>query len=231
MDIIITGASKGIGNELVKKFIATGNFRILACARSAAKLNQLKHAAIAGTEIIPLAVDLGTEKGIQKVTEKVVKLGLKPKILINNAGYLVNKPISDLTSHDFDQIFNINVKAVFLLVKALLPYFERDAHIVNIGSMGGFQGSAKFPGLSLYSASKGAVAILTECLAEELKEYGIKVNCLALGSAQTEMLSEAFPGYQAPVSAAEMANFISNFARNGQPFFNGKILPVSLSTP
>jgi len=112
-----------------------------------------------------------------------------------------------------------------------LPYFSENSHIVNIGSMGGYQGSAKFKGLSLYSSSKGALAILTECLAEELKDRKIFVNCLALGSAQTEMLSQAFPGYQAPLTAREMAEFIVDFSARGHRWFNGKVLPVSLSTP
>jgi NAD(P)-dependent dehydrogenase (short-subunit alcohol dehydrogenase family) len=97
--------------------------------------------------------------------------------------------------------------------------------------MGGFQGSAKFKGLSLYSASKGALAILTECMAEEFKEKNINVNCLALGSVQTEMLAKAFPGYKAQSSPAEMAEFIANFALNAYKQINGKIIPVSASTP
>ncbi|MCD4683026.1 MAG: SDR family oxidoreductase, partial [Bacteroidales bacterium] len=116
-------------------------------------------------------------------------------------------------------------------VQALLPMFKPNSHIVNVSSMGGFQGSVKFPGLSLYSASKGALAILSECMAEEFKEEQIKVNCLALGAVQTEMLSEAFPGYEAPIKPNKMAEFIKNFALTGQQVFNGKILPVSLSTP
>jgi NAD(P)-dependent dehydrogenase (short-subunit alcohol dehydrogenase family) len=97
--------------------------------------------------------------------------------------------------------------------------------------MGGYQGSMKFPGLALYSASKGALAVMSECLAEEFKETGIKVNCLALGAAQTEMLKEAFPNYQPPLSAEEMASFVCDFALRGQSFFNGKILPVALTDP
>jgi NAD(P)-dependent dehydrogenase (short-subunit alcohol dehydrogenase family) len=97
--------------------------------------------------------------------------------------------------------------------------------------MGGIQGSAKFPGLSLYSAAKGAVAVLTEAMAEELKERGISVNCLAFGAVQTEMLARAFPGYQAPINPDQIANFVADFCINGQKYFNGKILPVSISTP
>jgi NAD(P)-dependent dehydrogenase (short-subunit alcohol dehydrogenase family) len=97
--------------------------------------------------------------------------------------------------------------------------------------MGGVQGSAKFAGLSAYSSSKAALCTLTECLAEELKLENISVNCLALGAVQTEMLSKAFPGYRAPLSASEMAEFIVQFARSGHYYFNGKILPVSSTTP
>jgi 3-oxoacyl-[acyl-carrier protein] reductase len=97
--------------------------------------------------------------------------------------------------------------------------------------MGGIQGSAKFPGLSAYSSSKGAVLTLTELLAEEFKETGPSFNALALGAVQTEMLEEAFPGYKAPVSAIEMAEYVMNFALNGQKLYNGKILQVSSSTP
>lgn len=231
MDIIITGASRGIGHELVKHFCQTTRCRILACARSAAKLADLQKYASESAEVIPLAVDLGTETGIQAVGEKAHDLKFQLKVLINNAGVLVNKPLPELNSADFDKLFNINVKAVFMLVQALLPHFASDAHIVNIGSMGGYQGSAKFPGLSLYSAAKGALAVFTECLAEELKEKEIKANCLALGAAQTEMLAEAFPGVKAPVTAPEMAAFIANFALNSAKFINGKVLPVSVSTP
>ncbi|HEY9115582.1 MAG TPA: SDR family oxidoreductase, partial [Bacteroidales bacterium] len=152
-------------------------------------------------------------------------------ILVNNAGFLVVRPFSELTDDDFDKTFSVNVKSVFKITRDLLPYFSANAHIVNISSMGGVQGSAKFPGLSLYSSSKGALGILTECLAEELKERKISVNALALGAVQTEMLAEAFPGYKAPLSASEMADFIYNFTLTGNKFFNGKILPVSSSTP
>jgi NAD(P)-dependent dehydrogenase (short-subunit alcohol dehydrogenase family) len=105
------------------------------------------------------------------------------------------------------------------------------SHIVNISSMGGFQGSSKYRGLSYYSASKAAIGCLTECLAIEFSEAGIKVNCLAIGAVQTEMFEEAFPGLKAPVSASEMGRYVSEFALNGHKFFNGKILPVAISNP
>jgi len=225
-DIIITGAGKGIGFELVKLFIGLENYRVVGLSRNIDQLNGLK-----STNLISVSVDLASSGATESIRKLIDLHDLKPGILINNAGLLINKPMKQMQPEDFDNVFTTNVKAPFFFIQQLLPYFAPNAHIVNIGSMGGVQGSAKFSGLSLYSASKGALAVLTECLAEELKGTGIAVNCLALGAAQTEMLGQAFPGYKAPVTANEMAEFIAEFALSGHRYFNGKILPVSLSTP
>ena len=95
----------------------------------------------------------------------------------------------------------------------------------------GYQGSSKYKGLSYYSASKAAISSLSECLAGEFRDSGVAVNCLALGSVQTEMFEEAFPGHKAAVSAKEMAQFIVDFALKGNKFFNGKVLPVAVDNP
>ena len=152
-------------------------------------------------------------------------------ILIYNAGVLVNKPFVDLTDSEINQMVSVNFTSAVRLIKELIPMMSDNSHVVSISSMGGFQGSAKFPGLSIYSATKAALAVLTECLAEELKSSGVAFNCLALGAVNTEMFAEAFPDYQAQISAAEMGTYIAEFALNGHKLFNGKILPVSLSTP
>ncbi|MCU0369905.1 MAG: SDR family oxidoreductase [Bacteroidales bacterium] len=234
MNIIVTGASRGIGFELVKLFAKDQHNRILALARKKAGLEKLRQICAenhTGSKVTVIATDLSQGDLSRILLPEILTRMENIDILVNNAGILVNKPFELLEEEDFDLIFNSNVKTAYKLIRCLLPHFSKDAHIVNIGSMGGFQGSVKFPGLSLYSASKGALAILTECLAEEFKERNIRVNCLALGSAQTEMLEEAFPGYRSPLSAEEMAAFIADFSMNGQRWFNGKILPVSVSTP
>lgn len=230
MNIIITGASRGIGRQLALKLAATGPHKIILISRNEQKLHDICNEAGAVSELIPLAFDL--EHGdYESLSVQIRNLMSEIHILVNNAGALVNKKFSRLNKEDFEHLMNVNVRSAFLLSQALIPLFENNSHIVNISSMGGFQGSAKFPGLSLYSASKGALAILSECMAEELKDFRISVNCLALGAAQTEMLSEAFPGYKAPLSAEQMAGFIADFCLNGNKYFNGKVLPVSLSTP
>ena len=234
MNIIVTGASRGIGKELVKLFAQESGHDIIAISRNEKLLDDLSNECRgfkSASTVYAIPFDLGSGNIKNELIPEIQNKITSVDILINNAGYLVNKSVEDLSGEDFDQLFNVNVKSVFLLVQVLIPYFRPNAHIVNISSMGGFQGSSKFPGLSLYAASKGALAILTECLAEELKNQNIKANCLALGAVQTEMLAEAFPGYEAPLQPQEMATFIRNFALTGHQVYNGKILPVSLSTP
>jgi len=230
MNIIITGASRGIGREVARHIISAGDHRVIAIARTEDKLNSLLEELPERDRLIPMVFDL-REGDYDQLAINIRKHFSEIHALINNAGALVNKKVSQINSADIDLMMDVNLKAPFLMIQSLIPLFEPDAHIVNIGSMGGYQGSSKFPGLSLYSASKGALAILSECLAEELKDYKISVNCLALGAAQTEMLSEAFPGYKAPLTATEMASFIADFTLTGHKYFNGKILPLSLSTP
>jgi short-subunit dehydrogenase len=237
MNIIVTGASQGIGYEVVKDFCRQlKNGKIIALSRNAENLEQLKKECAEinpSVSVIPVAADISSVKLSQRHAALFQSEMPHVDILINNAGLLVKKNFNDLSEEDIYHVYNVNVFSVFRLVKILKPQMggEKQTHIVNISSMGGFQGSAKFAGLSAYSSSKGAVAVLTECLAEEFKNDNIKVNCLALGAAQTKMLEEAFPDYKAPLSAEEMATFISNFALKCTDFFNGKILPVSLSTP
>ena len=229
MNIIITGASRGIGKHVALTLSETGKHKIILISRNEAKLRDICGQS-ENKSMIPISFDL-VNGDYSDLSKRIRTYMPEINVLINNAGALVNKKFGQLTSEDFDHLMHANVRSAFLLTRALLPLFETDAHIVNIGSMGGYQGSAKFPGLSLYSASKGALAILTECMAEELKEHQVAVNCLGLGAAQTEMLAEAFPGYKPPVSAKQMAAYIADFAINGNKYFNGKILPVSLSTP
>ncbi len=228
MKIVITGASKGIGYDTALKLAENKEHRILALSRNTAKLQTL---AAKSKNIDYLAFDI-VNPDFDALLQKTEAIG-GVDILLNNAGLLINKPFQQLTMADWQNTFATNVFGVIALTQALRPALARsqNAHIVNIGSMGGFQGSSKFPGLAAYSASKAALANLTECLAEEFKDQKIAVNCLAFGAVQTEMLEAAFPGYQAPVSSEEMAEWVAWFCIKGQQFFNGKILPVSISTP
>ncbi len=235
MNIVITGASRGIGFELAKEFASLGANNIVAISRDESKLKELKSACIrenVEAHLYPLVLDVTTLKTSDNILANRIKEHFQEiDIVINNAGYLVNKPFEKIEEQEVTQTISTNFTSVISVTQQLIPMLKEGSHVVNISSMGGVQGSQKFPGLSVYSASKAALAVLTECLAEELKHTGIAFNCLALGAVNTEMLNDAFPDYKAPVSASEMARFIAQFALTGQKMFNGKILPVSTSTP
>ncbi|MBS1521237.1 MAG: SDR family oxidoreductase [Bacteroidetes bacterium] len=234
MNIIITGASSGVGFEAVLEFILTNKHKVVALARSEDKLGRLLEIAKGLNPecvLYPVAFDIVHDDyhHLQQFINS--HLDGQVDILVNNAGVLINKPFAELLEADFVEMLQSNFIGHVRITQSLLPYMSAGSHIVNIGSMGGFQGSAKFSGLSAYSASKAALHTLTECLAQELTERQIKVNCLALGSAQTEMLEKAFPGYESPVMAFEMGKYIADFALTGHRFFNGKVLPVAVTTP
>lgn len=234
-NIIITGASSGIGFEAVLDLTSKKENNVIALARSADKLRKLHEIAsdlnFDGGKLFPAQFDIVYDNYPDSLIPFVKSKFDKVDILINNAGALINKPFLDTSMEEFAHMLQTNVMAHANMIKHIVPLMREGGHIVNISSMGGFQGSVKFPGLSAYSASKGALAILTECLAEELKDKNIKVNCLALGSSQTEMFEAAFPGMQAGTLAFEMGRYVADFALNGSKYFNGKIIPVSNTTP
>ena len=224
-NVIITGTSRGIGFELVRLFANQGH-QVLALSRDTSPISELK---MSNCHSIPF--DITRNNDISTACEYVGKNWDQVDILINNAGYLVKKPFSELTNEDFLRSYQVNLFGTAALTRSVLPFMKKGGHVVNISSMGGIQGSMKFPGLSAYSSSKAALITLTEVLAEEYKSKGPSFNVLCLGAVQTEMLQEAFPGFKAPVTALEMGAYIMDFALKGHKFYNGKVLQVSSTTP
>lgn len=227
MNVIITGASRGIGFELAKRFLKEGD-TVFCLTRNLEPLKSISH-----INLKTVSTDLSSQNSMNEAVSFIKNEVTHIDCIIHNAGSLVNKPYDAISYDELQKVYQINVFAPYYLTQQLLPVLGKasKSHIVTISSMGGFQGSAKFPGLSAYSSSKSAIAGLTECLAEELKDKNISVNCLAIGAVQTEMLAEAFPGYQAPLTPIQMADYIFDFAKKGYLYYNGKILPVSSSTP
>ena len=221
--IVVTGASKGIGFELVRFLVSQGHV-VYALSRDIKAL-------VASEKLHPISLDLTDEESIIKFAEQLNSNQISIDALINNAGSLINQSFSTTTKNDFEAIYRVNVFGLASITRLLLPLISSKGHVVNISSMGGIGGSSKFSGLSAYSSSKGAVNILTELLAEEYKETGPFFNGLALGAVQTEMLAKAFPGFKASLSPGEIAPYIAQFALTGQQFYNGKVLPISSSTP
>jgi len=223
-NVIVTGSSRGIGFELARLFADEGH-QVLALSRNSKPISDLNH-----KKIDTFSFDISSPADLKKL-EDFLEGWKSVDILINNAGKLLNKPFMDTSASEFEEVYHVNVFGVAMITQLVLPKMPREGHVVTISSMGGVQGSVKFPGLSAYSSSKAAVITLTELWAEEFKETGPSFNVLALGAVQTEMLEEAFPGYHAPTTALEMAEYIKGFALTGNTLYNGKLLQVSSSTP
>ena len=224
-NIVITGASRGIGFAMTQAFLEAGH-RVVALSRNAAPLEALNH-----PNCFVVAVDLSLEQEVIEAGALITQELNHIDALIHNAGKLINKPFKDIELQEVKEVYAVNVFGPMMLTKQLLPCMDHQTHVVSISSMGGVNGTAKFPGLSAYSSSKGALTIWSEVMAEEHKDNGPKFNTLALGAVQTEMLSEAFPDYQAPMTAGQMAKYIVNFALEGHHIFNGKTLNAAQSTP
>lgn len=223
--IIVTGASRGIGFELVQLFAKEGH-EVLALSRNE---NPIKSLGIKNIHTFPF--DIVSDTDLVKLERFLNENWKRVDVLINNAGTLLNKPFLETSKEEFKAVYDVNVFGVAAITKLVIPFMDKNAHVVTVSSMGGVQGSMKFPGLSAYSSSKAAVITMTELWAEEFKEAGPSFNVLALGAVQTEMLEEAFPGYEAPITALEMAGYIKDFALTGNKLYNGKLLQVSSSTP
>lgn len=223
-NIIITGTSRGIGFELALQFANAGH-QVLALSR------KIPQAFIENQNISCISLDLSSETDLEKVINFIKNTWHTVDVIIHNAGALIHKPFTQITAAEFEYVYKVNVFGVAALNRVALPFMKKGSHVVTISSMGGVQGTVKFAGLSAYSSSKGAVITLSELLAEEYKQEGIAFNVLALGAVNTEMLQEAFPGYEALMSASEMADYIYDFALKGNRYFNGKVLQVSSGTP
>ena len=243
MNIVVTGAGRGVGFSTVLKLAQDGGNTIFVIGRKEEHLLKLKQVVKQSnfqSEIIPVVMDLQSAEsrnaGVQFIKSRVGTI----EILINNAGLLIKKEFTELTEADWNSVYGTNVIGMALFTAGLMPLLQEGklekekgvkAHIVNISSMGGVNGSSKFSGLSAYSSSKGAMITLTECIAEEQAGSGIRVNCLALGSVETEMFGTAFPGFKAALTPEDMGAYVADFSQKGHRFFNGKCLPVSFSTP
>jgi len=217
----ITGASRGIGLATAEEFLSNG-WNVVVLTRNIAPLAELK--AIYTSQLYLVAFDI-THSDTALLPDYPVD------VLLNNAGTIVNKAFEDITQRELEYSYQTNVFGPFLLIQALMKRFTPTAHIINISSIGGVQGSVKFPGLTSYSSSKGALVVLTECLQCEFQETQWSFNCLALGAVQTEMLETAFPGYKAKVTSKDLSPYIFNFATTAHQVMKGKVIPVSLSTP
>jgi len=221
----ITGAGRGIGLALVKEYLRNGHL-VIAVSRTA---EEIEVNSKSENSLIRVSADITSEAGIAVVKEQISRQG-ELNVLIHNAGQLVYKPFPEISLEELKGVYHINVFAPFILTQALFEHM-RQCHTISISSIGGVEGSLKFPGLSAYSSSKAALNCLTQMWAEEFKDTDHTFNCLALGSVETEMFNEAFPGMEASCTPSEIASYIYNFGKIAPAVQNGKIISVSRSNP
>ena len=154
--LIVTGTSRGIGNSIVHLAVKQG-YKVYALSR---KIKSLSKSGL----MHPLKVNLSDEKDLDSFAALLKSENVKVDALINNAGAFLNRPFLETSKEDFEKIYKVNVFGLASITRKILPFIASNGHVLNISSMGGVDGSSKFPGLSAYSSSKGAVNILTELL-------------------------------------------------------------------
>jgi len=231
MNILVNGGSHGIGREVVTYYAKSEDNQIVATGRDEAALKELVSASKHGN-VTYIVMDLArTDEQESQIKEQLCSRFSSLDIVINNAGILITGDFMKLTSDDARHLMEVNFIGPAALIRMVKPLLVKGSHIVNISSMGGYQGSSKYPGLSFYSASKAALSCLSECLAEEFKSDFISVNTLAIGSVGTSMFEKAFPGHSAPVKPEDMGAFIARFAESANIVINGKVIPVAVNNP
>jgi len=222
---IVTGASSGIGRRTAE-LLAERGARVAIFARSAEKLEAI--AAAYRERMIAVAGDVTDLAAIERLFAATESRFGHCDVLINNAGMIDPAPLVDTTLEQWERMFAVNVRGAFLACRRALPsmFKRRRGVIVNVSSISGVIGPEKFPGWVSYCASKGAVISMTEALAVETKEYGVRVNCVSPGAVDTPMWDEASGGAPASMTAEEVAESILFLASERSRPMNGQNLHV-----
>jgi 3-oxoacyl-[acyl-carrier protein] reductase len=224
-EIIITGASGGIGSALCRVFL-DGGHRVMAISRKESVMDVHPN-----LEWVQNSLDNYAE--IRNAVDSWSE-GSGLRILIHNAGYMIRKAFMEIEQSEMEELMHVNLIYPCMLTKALLGWLSNgDAgHTIYISSMSGFQGSLKYPGLTAYGASKSAGNAWIESMAAEFDiKQGLYFNALSLGAVNTSMLKDAIPNTTSAVEVREMARFIFDFALDGFKVMNGVVLPVRISNP
>jgi NAD(P)-dependent dehydrogenase (short-subunit alcohol dehydrogenase family) len=186
---IVTGAASGIGRASAIAFAREGARVVVADRNEKAGEETVSAINAEGHQAVFSRVDVARETEIARMIEEAADRWNRIDILFNNAGVLLVKPVEQMSEEEWDRVMAINVKAAFLAIKHVVPHMRRGGKgsILNTGSIGSFTGQVGTPA---YSASKGAIALLTKSLALDLGRDNIRVNCICPGITDTAMLRE-----------------------------------------
>ncbi|HUP48283.1 MAG TPA: SDR family oxidoreductase [Thermoanaerobaculia bacterium] len=222
---VVTGASSGIGRRTAEMLVERGA-RVAVFARSGGKLAAL--AAAHGGRMIAVSGDAADPGAVERLFRETETRFGACEILVNNAGMIDPEVVLNTGVERWDRMFAVNVRSAFLASRRALPrMIERRAGvIVNVASISGIPGPEKFPGFASYNASKAALIAFTEALAVEVKEHGLRVNCVSPGSVDTAMWAEAGGGAPAEMTPEEVAETILFLASSRSRPINGQNLHV-----
>lgn len=222
---VVTGASSGIGLATAR-LLASRGARVAVFARSERKLAAL--AAEFGDRMLAVAGDIAEADDVERLFSEVERRFGACDLLVNNAGMIEVKALHEMTPEEWDRTFAVNVRGIYLASRRALPSMlaRQSGAIVNVSSISGVVGPEKFPGTAAYCASKAAVIALTEVLATEVRERGVRVNCVSPGSVDTPMWEEVGGGAAAAMTPEEVAETILFLASDRSRPMNGQNLHV-----
>jgi NAD(P)-dependent dehydrogenase (short-subunit alcohol dehydrogenase family) len=224
---LVTGASRGIGNAVVRLFAAQGA-EIFCCARSEKKLRELRdELSRQDSYILPKAIDLNKPSEIDGFFEFISEHTDILDIVVNAAGNFTRARIDEIDEADYDMVMNVNLKAPLLICRNSIPYMEKagGGTIVNVSSLSGCFGLEKFPTFGSYNISKYGLWGLTEILALELKQKNIRVNQVSPSGVDTELYYRAVPpGVEPSLAPEDVANVILYLASDRSAPLTGENL-------
>ncbi|GIV41286.1 MAG: short-chain dehydrogenase [Vicingaceae bacterium] len=229
--ILITGVSSGIGLSLAKQ-ISAQQIPLIGITSDIKKATlqwEKNGIPVNSTDSLLIEADISSAELKHKI-ETLLPQNIRIRHIICNSAIMIKKNFFEFTRDDFQHTYQTNVWSIINTIQSCFPFLSFPSTVTLIGSMGGIPFTQKFKDLTLYSSSKGAVTVLTELLAQDLKEHHINVNCLALGSVDTPMFRQTFPGYQAQYTPDQIAQFIIHFISHHAPLVSGQIITITKST-
>ncbi len=189
--ILVTGASRGIGRAIALLF-ARNKAKVVVAARNKKELDGLAgQIKKEGSEAFPVPADMADETQIKNLVSKTLSHYGGIDIVINNAGLGIWSPVAEMKTEDFDAVFNVNLRGVFLMCREVIPHFVKKGggQIINIASVASKSANAN---LAAYCASKAALVMFSESLALEVRNHNIKVTCVSPGSVASDF-GQRFP--------------------------------------